>query len=199
MIDVHILKHPSEERDISELEKKLEKTNLYLVQGYTNNIAKGRKEGFSKGSSRYLSFVDDDDSIESSDIFDECLEILKNDDTLDGISTLEKQVTSSGKEILQNRKYSKTNILLPNDINLLHHLVIVKRTSIEKYIDVLDKVKAFPEFTLWGTMLLDGCKFYHLPKVGYTWNNNNAARKLKLPVTDLTRDTINSCIEYKAA
>lgn len=200
MIDIHLLQHPRQDRldNILSLTEKLSGVPgvyLQILQGHKDNITTGRLQGFNSGWQKYVSFVDDDDDI-LPEIIPQCVEILEANPHLAAVVTMEQQNNKSSC-IIPHRK-SQELLISPKELNYVHHLVVLRRSILNKYLPILNKANAFPEFTLWATMLLDGCKFYYLPKLGYIWNNNGDALKLKLPVTEYTKTVINQCLTFNS-
>jgi hypothetical protein len=195
MIDMHILIHPTHDRSVhlKRVLRKLGKiphlVNVIQLDGTYMHIGMGRMQGFSSGNSDYVTFMDDDDDI-STDVFQSCIDILDNDSSIDAVVTDERHVIN-GKIKTPLRKW------LPMDgeqysiqtARYIHHLVVLRRTSIQPYIDMLQNWPDLCEFNLYGNMILDGKKFIHLDKVGYYWyQHDNNARSLRIPPS---QDTIN--------
>jgi len=187
MIDIHILQHPQQDRTthLKRVLRKLGKipdlVNIFLTPGVDRHIGLGRMQGFSLGTSDYVTFIDDDDDIEPN-IFQDCIDLLDGDDSIDAVVTDERHVID-GKIKKPLRKW------LPVDgqqydietARYIHHLVVFRRSSIQPYLDMLQNWPDLCEFTMCGKMILDGKKFIHLDKVGYYWYlHPNNARNMKI-------------------
>lgn len=201
MIDIHIVRHPKQAREnglLGLVEKLATCPMVYtqVIPGCDRNIGAGRTIGFSAGNRDFVSFVDDDDDIDL-DAIRACIDELKKNPDID-LAVTRERVVYNGQARISPRVRSATGDITPRDINHVHHLVVARRAAVERYLHVLRDAVAFPEFTMWAAMLLDGVRMRQLDIVGYTWFvHPGGARSMKLPATETTRELINRCICWK--
>lgn len=171
MIDVHIIKTKDWNTQKSEWFGKCldslesQNINLYIVDGEIGHIGKGRVKGFSQGNAEYVTYVDPDDYVEK-DSFDVILEGLQ--DKPDVLYTAERIVNTDGVYHADNKEILKRK----NFIDLMHHIVVVKRSIVEKYLDYIETKPYRCEKFLWFKLKEDGYKFKHLDYIAYNWRIN---------------------------
>lgn len=173
MIDVHIILYNIKQNYFDECLNSL-KTNknivLHFLYGYKDNIGLGRYEGFQKGTNEYVAFVDPDDYPEPM-IFDEILNFIKNKNLNNfcGIYTYERKINEIGDHIAYNisinREWKRFDI---RSSWIPHHVCVMKREYVEKYLDEIKKWKYRSEYILRNLISLNGDWILY-PKVGYNW------------------------------
>jgi hypothetical protein len=185
-IDVHVIRHPLHQRDAG-LQRVLmqladEPVNVHVVDGYPKHIGNGRFDGFSAGSARLCSYVDDDDLIEPG-IYAKVLDAFAREPGLAGLCTREVEHHEDGTT-------TATEFMHPyyNKIHLMHihHLAVLSRAVITPYLRELQDLPDGSEHTLWARVLRDGGAVRHLPEIGYHWmkhaGNSPALGIVKPPV-----------------
>lgn len=186
-IDFHVLLHPNQNR-VSTQRALLENISLcpslvmHTVKGIDRHIGEGRYIGFTQGKEKYCSFADDDDRV-NTEVFSECLNILEGDPTIDAVVT-SSLVTKNGKGFYKLHPYNKMrtgDVYTLSTARFIHPIIVFRRRSLNPY---LYRLKGWPdlcEFSLIGSMLLDGLKFVHLNEVGYYWyRHGEGVRSLKI-------------------
>lgn len=178
MIDFHVIKHPIYKRTCFEFVHPL--CAIHKVSGVANHIGEGRFAGFTQGVNKYVSFYDDDDSL-NLHVIDKIIERMENDSSIDAVCTNEN-VLQNG--ILKSRKKPLKDgaVLRLRDVSHVHHLVVVRRKSIEPFLNLLLDWPDWCEFSLWATMVKSGCKFSWMSDFGYTWvmhEQNAKSMKIK--------------------
>lgn len=187
MIDIHIIKHPSENRDITSLVDSLSvdsRINAIVVEGFKDNIGKGRFAGFSISESPYVSFIDDDDEIDMDELT-ACLDYIESGKSNNyAFSTREK---INGKE--QFYDINPGEIFCKSDLKFMHHMVICSKSLIKPYLKYLPRIPNRCEISLWAMMINDGVKFEHLGFTPYNWVPGEAHRSI--PPTKSTWEILN--------
>lgn len=179
MIDVHIIQdstRPKEWFDVAVNSIPTTICNVHIINKRNRSIAENRYEGFISGDSEYISFVDDDDYALPG-AFEKCLETLENNKELAGTGTLESVIRNG--EIISPSDYDierMQNILNDadrswNQWKIMHHLVILRRSSIEPYLYNLNG--KYPEIALYKSLYEAGLKTKVLPFSGYVWRQHD--------------------------
>lgn len=199
-VDVHILLHPEQperQKNLKRVERKLLKVpfdvKLHKLQGVKDHIGQGRFEGFSMGQEPYVSFVDDDDDVEHK-VFRKCIDILDNNPELDAVVTDEIHVVEGKvKKPLRMNLPRCGELYNLKTARYIHRLVVLRRESIEPYLDMLKELPTLCEFTVYVKMIQDGCKFVHLDDVGYYWFvHDKGSKSMKAHPSQTTIDMLKN-------
>lgn len=182
-IDFHVLRNPLFDRSTERL-KTIESLrhpliNIIEVDGYKRHIGKGRYDGFSQGTNEYVSFADDDDVI-CSDVIERVVSSLDNDQSIDGVFTEE---IMKYKNDTRHNKLKIENGVIANisEIKYMHHLVVIRRSSLQPFLGQLKEWPDLAEVSLYGAMIKQGARFQFLKEVGYIWKiHKNNARSLDI-------------------
>ena len=178
MIDFHVIHHPLYQRDVVDFFHP--QVNIHHVDGFPYHIGKGRSLGFQQGDAPYVSFFDDDGDKVNVECIDEILNRFNSDPTIDCIFTNEIQ-NNKGKITKYDSPLIDRQTLTITDVRHMHHIVVIKRNIIAKYHRLLQQSNAWPEFTLYGQMVLDGCNIQYFDTIGYQWMiHNQNAKYLKI-------------------
>lgn len=188
-IDVHVLSLPFEnkkwEEECLERLKQESNINIHLVPGIFKNIKQSRINGYSTGTSEYVSFVDPDDLIEPG-IFTKCQNVLDLNPHLVGVYT-RSSIIDEHSNIIQPymRNYREwRDIYMFQDLFEIHQLVVIRRkysNIVNKQIQLLtnegrhtsDTYHEHLRYTLLGLL----APWKALPDLGYHWRKNgNAGR-----------------------
>jgi len=185
-----MLEHPTQVRDAQGIISSLEASpcaTLYALKGTDGHIGKGRSAGFRLGDSKYVSYVDDDDDV-ITDCLPMCLSVLESHG-VDAVVT---------KEYVEYKGVKQLSLfpdgLLPGSIfklfhaRYIHHLIVFRRSSLNPYIDRMERWPGQPEPALIASMLLDGAKFMALDTPGYVWRPNRKNGGHKIPKTKEVRE-----------
>lgn len=180
LIDIHVLllptTHPAWWKECREsLEG--EPVNLHLVEGVAGHIGKGRAKGFALGTAPYVSCVDPDDLVVAG-AFQACLEALESHPEACGAYTDQLLIDTAGKVIKPGIWSGKDwNPLLQLEPKYLHHVYVMRRSFVQKYLLELARWPNMAEFVLKGLLTAHG-PWVHVNRFGYKWRiNNNAAHK----------------------
>lgn len=181
MIDVHVLTNPyafdihKQGLWFSQCKKSLEhhsNINVHILPGIRDHVGQGRANGFSRGNSPYVSFVDDDDAVRP-EVFERCEFFLNHNPDKAGVCTREEVICDNGTSYFSPYYYDKQDDLNYKSINYVHHLVVLRREIIEQYMDFLTQTPYAPEYMLWTEMWNDGHKIDFLNFVGYQWRHHD--------------------------
>ena len=148
----------------------------YLVKGVQGDIGASRTEGFEKGNSKYVAFVDWDDIV-IPEIFEKLyLECEENPDCSGAYSDeilIDEFNTTCMPGWSTNPSWYLENGL---DISFhkiqgeyIHHISLLKREIVEKFLPC--KTKRFPEPILLHECATRG-KLIHVKEVGYKWRRH---------------------------
>lgn len=177
-LDLHILQHPTENRQ-KQLDRLLlslkpaiedKSINVNLCDGVTDHVGMARYVGFNTGDAEYVTFADDDDEVIASAI-QPCINILNEYGDVDAVVTKEIEVFRGerGDRHARNRPKNLNEYRL-GDVHSIHHLVVVRRKSIEPYLKSLLDWPNMCEYQLWFNMIKDGRKFINCDLDGYIWH-----------------------------
>lgn len=194
-IDLHILKRvlPDKSPHTKRVKLKLGKirklVEVHELVSHEEHIGARRAEGFSVGEQPYVSFMDEEDDIEPN-VFQRCIEVLDANPDIDAVVTDERH-------IIGGRVKAPLRVGLPGDGELysietaryIHHMVVLRRSSLQPYMSQLQNWPVMCEFTLYGKMILDGCKFMHIDRVGYYWYAHND--RVQIAETPLSPETLS--------
>lgn len=183
--DVHVLTLETDNKDwlnqcLSSLEP--EPVNVHLIPGIVGHIGKGRAAGFSAGSSPFVSFVDSDDYVMPG-AFKRAVDKLESNPNLSAVCSAEQVMDEDGNVTKQN-KYSNDYDELTQGQFLLyvHHLVVLRRSAIEQYLDFIADIPNRCEFCTWAEMMYDGHEFGYVDSVDYSWRYRAGSAKHSVPV-----------------
>lgn len=189
MIDFHVLLHPVYKRNPSYFVHP--QCIIHKILGVEKHIGKGRFTGFKSGDSKYVSFFDDDGDCVNLSVIEEIIARLDEDPSLDAICT-DEQVAFDGNISNAKRPIKDRTILSLQKARSIHHLVVLRRSSIEPFLPLLLDCPDLCEFTLWGVMIKAGCKFQWMSEFGYTWiKHSENARSMKIEMSDFSKKIIN--------
>lgn len=176
LIDVHCLVH-KESPFFPSLVKQMkeEDVNFHIVKNGTN-IGLGRVNGFLKGTSSYISFVDYDDLIQPG-IFKKIVDILEQG--YDWVYTDEVLIDEFDKSI-QPGWSSNPELYGPEILSFVqvsnndycHHIVAFRRSLLRlDLIFIMEQLTELAECYLYKE-LGRNTNFYHLKEVGYYWRQH---------------------------
>ena len=100
-VDTHVILMPDTQRNWwEECRGSLEgeSINLHIVKGVKGHIGKGRVEGFNRGTSPYISYVDPDDLVIKG-AFQACIDVLDKTPEACGAYTSEYLINEKGATI----------------------------------------------------------------------------------------------------
>lgn len=189
MIDVHMLHLESENKDWAQecltiLEREPNIT-IHHLPGIFRNIKQARINGYSTGTSEYVSFVDPDDLIEPG-IFAKCQKVLDMNPHLVGVYTRSSIIDENAnivKDYMKPYREWRDLYMFQNYFEI-HQLVVIRRKYsdiVNRQIELLTKESRYTSdtyvehlrYTLLG--LLGPWKA--LPDLGYHWRSDgNAGR-----------------------
>lgn len=171
MLDVHILKHPTQDRSetLDKLLKQLETepVRVQLVDGVDGCIGEGRYQGFTRGTLPLVSYLDDDDEIVPG-IFDKMLECFHREPHIDGLCTRESR--NGGQDLMQGQGGHKWKYYDKRHFFRVHHITAYRRDSIRPYLHHIRDCPTSAEHSLVALLLLNNAVLRHLPELGYIWN-----------------------------
>lgn len=177
MIDFHVLAHPIYRRQCFEFVHP--RCAVYKVCGVKGHIGLGRFEGFNKGSNPYVSFYDDDDSLQLG-VIDKIIDRMDSDPSIDAVCTNE-YVLRNGRHREAKKPIKDGKTMAIRDLAFAHHLVVVRRSSIQPFLPLLCGWPDWCEFSLWVTMVKAGRKFQWMSDFGYTWvMHDQNAKSMKI-------------------
>ncbi len=170
-IDVHVLLLPSTNQEWwQECQESMqgEPVNLHLVDGVEGHIGKGRAKGFAEGTAPYVSCVDPDDLVMPG-AFSACLEALDANPEACGAYTDELLINAKDK-VIKPGVFSGMpwNPLLQLEPQYLHHVYVIRREFVQKYLLELRRWPGMAEFVLKGLLPAHG-PWIHVNRMGYKW------------------------------
>lgn len=199
MIDVHIIKHPTEDRS-ENFEKLLaslenEPVDVHIVEGVAGNIGAGRAEGFRRGSNPWVSFIDDDDAI-APGVFHAAIKYISENPWLSGFCTREIGV-HDGIETPAYPEPRKTYNI--NNFLRMHHLLVLKRSEVLPHLDQVATFNNLSESGLLSLMMLKGAEFGHCPIEGYYWRTSGGTHSAaSIPVPENVQNLLKQIkMKYK--
>lgn len=186
-VDVHIITLPSTDKGMWRFcEESLfkEPINIHMVDGVIGNIAEGRVKGFSQGSSPYVSFVDPDDMIIPG-AFEACIKTLEKHHEAVGVYTDELIMDAHGITRCpgQYSRFSWSPVMMKHPI-YVHHLLVMRRSIVEKYFDAMLRHPKIPEYVLRGMMIEHG-PWVHVDRYGYKWRKTKGTLRSTLSDDEL--------------
>lgn len=193
-VDVHIVVGTKEQWLDKCLESlKNEPVTTWLVSRIEGDIAKARENGFSKGNSEYVSFVDPDDVVIAG-AFSKCIKALDADTALAGVYTDDMLIDEQGNFIshgfaVDERPFRE--IGFPSELMKIHHLRVFRRKFVEKCLPL--KTKMVPEPIL-NVEIQNHGMLLHLPFTGYQWRMHPGNT-----IKRYTKEQCNEAIAYVRA
>jgi Glycosyl transferase family 2 len=168
MIDVHIVVKPCERWIRQCLDSlKNEPVNIFFVPHVEGDTARARMEGFGKGCSDFVSFVDPDDVVVPG-IFERCMKAMTRE--CSGVYTDEILIGKDGAYLMDGWSINEEPFYSLGCRRSLmqgvHHLLVLKRSAVEQCLPL--KTKRAPEAILIHDLKKIG-PLVHLPIVGYKW------------------------------
>lgn len=148
------------------------------------NIGATRSLGFSLGCSDYVSFLDDDDEIVTEfGFFEKAINELDKDKSLSLV--FGNELSNSSLELKSKYKKHKS-------FSDIHHPVVFRRSSLNKYLKEMSRWTLLPECTLYSSMFLHNEKMKHIDIVGYKWNIHEKNSKSLNIINSVASDMILS-------
>lgn len=201
LIDIHILKHPIQDRSAQQEKlyrelSQLPEVQIHLVEGIDRHIGCGRKKGFLLGDAPYVSFCDDDDEI-IKDVIPQALEVLQQNINIDAIVT-DEFVNEKGRMRRLKKALGPKNgeLFSLAQCRFIHHLVIFRRSSLNPYLRLLDSWPDMAELSLYATMIKQECKFMYLDIPAYIWNvHDKGARSLGIEISKESQKLLLSVLK----
>lgn len=153
LIDVHVLKRPEaltpprlkhqydqwREQCVDSLPSDV--INVHMVEGrYTSNFLELRKEAYRYGTSKYVSFINDDDYL-TGDPFTQCITELENDPGLCGVytnSVLFDQTKDTMTTFFKHTQWTREYHL--NSTRPVHEIAVIRRDVVTKAFDVVTRL-----------------------------------------------------------
>jgi hypothetical protein len=188
-IDVHVLHLPFENPEWKDqcLEQlSLEPNiNIHIVPGIFRDIKQSRINGYSMGTSEYVSYVDPDDLIEPG-IFGKCQKVLDMNPHLVGVYTRSSIIDENAniiKDYMKPYREWRDHYMFQNYFEI-HQLVVIRRKYsdiVNRQIELLAKEGRYTSDTyiehLRYTLLSLLGRWKALPDLGYHWRSDgNAGR-----------------------
>lgn len=201
-VDVHILHRPDEINIIGPMEHPSLK--VHHLEGVDGNVMEGRLKGFSCGNSKYLSFVDPDDTLDLQ-AFDICVQELDNNTNICGVYTNSTVV----HEILN---IPRRRLYIPHTWSVrwhlsrtppIHQLIVFRRDIFERVYDrVMDTIRIWPTFPI---AQAEQIIWAHMAKIlpwkfidvdGYTWyvRSTGSHRKNSLEPNLITKRYVETLL-----
>ena len=201
LVDVHIFRRPdsmirSEDKPLYNswtetciLSISSNIINIHNLEGkFTSDFLTLRKQGFEYGTSKYVSFVNDDDYV-IGDPFTECVLELEQNPTLCGVYTnsfILDQHSNTKVPFFQHKEWTREFHL--NTARPVHELVVIRRDvlfeaykKIEQFLTLLEPVEVTylttdGEQTIYSAVASFG-DWKFLPKeFGFVWRRHNQGR-----------------------
>ncbi len=175
MIDVHVLHTPTHRRWHEECRASLQGApiRVHAIDGSAPDFCLGtaRAQGFSLGSSEFVSYVDDDDVVVPF-AFEKCLRVLRGSPELAGVYTDEILVDEIGGFVSPGVSIDPAPFVdwLPllrvpgQPGQFMHHLVVFRRAAIEPHLKGMEG-RRIPE----PYLIAKAGSFARVPGVGYFW------------------------------
>lgn len=170
--DVHVLTLEHEREDwLQECldSMKCEPVTVHVLPGIINGQGQARANGFRKGDAEFVSYADPDDAIIPG-AFQLCFDVLDQNPELDGVWTAQRSNPMSMPDtVIDDTHYKQPEY--PRYAFDIHHLVVIRRTSLEPYLDELATWTGGCEKGLWIRMVESGRHFQFIPHIGYFMRN----------------------------
>lgn len=196
-IDVHVLHLPEENQQWRKLcDHSLigHPINVHHLPGIQGNLRLARYQGFSAGTSEFVSFVDPDDIVEPF-TYAICLKYLRDNPHCCGVyttcSTMDEHGNLIAKELHSRDPWSHEN--MRSHISLVHQITVMRREYVQKVldehfehipIDTLEMYYIYCALTKYGPWV-------NVPHIGYKWRWHRGGARL--------RTGFKSPTDYKAA
>ena len=172
--DVHILTLEHERKDwLQECLDSLkdEPATVHVLPGIINGQGESRANGFRAGSAEFVSYVDPDDRVEPG-IFEVCFEVLDRNPELSGVWTAQTfSLVDEPENNMDDLHLKQTQ--MPTYAFNIHHLVVLRRTAVEPYLERLSSWTGGCEKGLWIVMADEGHQFEFIRKIGYHFRNRS--------------------------
>lgn len=170
--DIHILSIPGRDSWLDEAVDSLseEPVNIFLVEGVIGHSGKGRAKGFSKGNSKYVSFMDDDDLVEKGAVR-KLIDLLEDTPEAVGAFSLSDHMDADGNITGSFRKSEQIPELSEwkeTDAQRVHQLIVYRREFVEKYLHIIEQENRHPDIVL-NRLVGSHGPFVCLREVGYYW------------------------------
>lgn len=168
MIDFHIITYGSRDDWLSSATESVRRGggNVHLVDGYKDQIGRGRAEGLVTGVESLVSFVDPDDWVEP-DVLSACRLVFEANPKVGVVCTGEVVVDESGENVLSGPH-------IPSRPVNGHHLVVYRRKAIrDDFLGRLSQVN-MGEIHFLNSMVIKeaGWRGVVLPVTGYYWRQH---------------------------
>lgn len=193
MIDLHYISHPTIDRSkhMKRVIRKLSQLSfitVHEIEGTLGDIGIGRKQGFLSGVNDFVTFINDDDDVEVS-VIEQCFNQLQENPSIDAIVTKSCSVVN-GKQHIAQSPITSGQIHNSSTILGANGLTIIRRSSIQSYLDILDQCPSFCEISIFGLMILHGQRFVHCDSIGYYRTVSKHIKNNKILPSEFTKDVL---------
>jgi glycosyltransferase involved in cell wall biosynthesis len=180
MIDVHVLHLPSENKQWAQIcaDSLISPViNVHHINGINGDLYQSRKNGYTLGTSRYVSFVDPDDYVHAG-AFESCLAALEQNNhkaVYTNSYLLDEHTGIIKKFFSENVKWSREFHCY--DMIPVHQLMVFDREIVYRAFDLIDSLNLPIDST--ADQVIVGyiaslTEFHFLGTVyGYTWRRHN--------------------------
>jgi glycosyltransferase involved in cell wall biosynthesis len=159
-----------------------EDNRIRLVNNKENlGLTKSLNKGIKLAEGKYIARMDADD-IAEKDRFKEQVEFLEENNDIDILGALAKDIDEEGN-LLGERTVPVTNNeiinILPKLSPMIHPAVMFRKKSLERINFYNENYRTSQDYEMWFRAKAAGLKFYNLPKclLRYRVNNNYFERK----------------------
>lgn len=162
------------ESELNDLLEELKKENdkiKYISSENQLRISENTNSALKIANGDFIVFMDHDDVIEPNSLY-ECVSAINEDSSIDFIYTDEDKVNSKGNKYFDPHFKPDFSINLLRSMNYICHMVVVKKTLIEKVGGLRSEFDGAQDYDFVLRCVEKAKKIHHIPKALYHWRTH---------------------------
>ena len=180
-IEICLVDDKSTNQDTLDTLKELERTDARIKVTYreeNGNISEATNTGIKMAKGEFISFLDNDDTLDKNAIY-YVVEALNKNKNLDFIYTDEDKINTRGRYCLPFFKpdYSPDTLL---SFNYITHFSTYRKELLEKVGMLRTEYNGAQDFDLNLRVVEKTKKIYHIPKICYHWRMSDTSTALNM-------------------
>lgn len=193
-IDVHMLRYmePTEwyRECCASLAPAFPVIDVHQIQGFHEQIGRGRALGFMQGSATYVSHVDPDD-IYNPDAFAICADYMDERPLVHMVYTSETCLHPDGTQSRRRTPMDITRVLA--EPSYCHGLRVYRRDAVMPHLDLLRNARRYCEWELVRAIIQSGGRVAHIDVQGRQWRmHGDQAHRWEQRLRDHTGPLVGS-------
>lgn len=195
-VSVHILYNPSfnvHGPNINLIKKLVSKSPYAIpkvVRGIDGHVGQSRALGWGSSDQKYSSYIDDDDTICDVGYFERAVKFLDRNPHVGAYAGRELIEVKSNFTPITESPMFKGEYVSFNELNNLHHLLVIRTDLVKSYIPFISKIRYMSEYALNARLILDRVPIKVENNINYLWRKGVGTTHVSSHIHELN-DLIN--------